>query len=100
MFLAGMTVDLKEFARIGKSLGLVSFFNVSIAFMAGYLIGLLFHQSVIVSLFLGAALTATSVSISVRTLMDLKKLESKIGTTIIDLASSLSWQSNTRRHPF
>ncbi len=86
LFLAGLEIDTKRLKSVGKVVVVDSIFDVVFAFLLGYSIGLLFHMPHLSALFLGGILTATSVGITTRTLMDIGKLDTKAGTTIIGVA--------------
>ncbi|HET6453422.1 MAG TPA: cation:proton antiporter [Armatimonadota bacterium] len=90
LFEVGLDSDLEEFLRVGPSAFLVATIGVIGPFAAGYLVSsLVFHVSTIVSVFIGATLTATSVGITARTLSDLNQLHTKeakiiLGAAVID----------------
>lgn len=90
LFEVGLDSDLEEFLRVGPSALLVATVGVIGPFVAGYLVAsLVFHISTIVSIFIGATLTATSVGITARTLSDLNQLGTKeakiiLGAAVID----------------
>ncbi|MHB0998044.1 MAG: cation:proton antiporter [Armatimonadota bacterium] len=90
LFEIGLESDLEEFLRVGPSAILVAIVGVIFPFLFGYLASYyLFHISNIVSIFIGATLTATSVGITARTLTDLGQLrtpEAKIilGAAVVD----------------
>jgi len=52
-------------------------------FIAGFLIAQQFFSDINISLIIGTALAATSVSVSARTLMDLKYLTTTVGATVL-----------------
>ena len=93
LFTAGMGTDLRELKSAGKAGFLVALCGVLIpmamgtafgwlAGKAGWLTGNTFLEN----LFLGTVLTATSVSITVETLKELGRLDSKVGGTILAAA--------------
>lgn len=86
LFLAGMGIDLKKIQEVGRVVIVDSIFDVFFAFLLGYIIGLLFGMPQISALFIGGILTATSVGITTRTLMDLGKLNTRAGATILGVA--------------
>ncbi len=86
LFLAGVSIDAERLKSVGSVVLVDSFFDVIFAFSLGYLIGLLFGLSQMTALFLGGILTATSVGITTRTLMDIGKLDTKAGMTILGVA--------------
>ncbi|UCE20604.1 MAG: cation:proton antiporter [Gemmatimonadota bacterium] len=95
LFSAGyMEVDLKRLIRMEKESLIVALPGVAVAFMAGFLIGNSFGYGFIGNLFLGLALSITSIGVTVRTLMDLGRLQTDygmiiLGTAIIDDILSL-----------
>jgi len=60
--------------------------GIIVPFFTGFILSKLFHYPTLTSLFVGAIFTATSISISVVTLMDLDKLKSIEGRCIINSA--------------
>ncbi|ADT84924.1 cation:proton antiporter [Thermococcus barophilus] len=85
LFLAGLESDLGEFKRVGKPSMFVAGVGVAVAFAFGFLVSLPFvelHEA----LLYGAIMTPTSVSITVRVLMELRRLRTKEGTTILAAA--------------
>lgn len=85
LFLAGIESDLTEFKRVGKPSISVAGVGVVFAFIFGFLVAypfVEFHEA----LLYGAIMTPTSVSITVRVLMELRKLRSTEGTTILAAA--------------
>ncbi|NJE25333.1 cation:proton antiporter [Thermococcus sp. MV5] len=85
LFLAGIESDLTEFKRVGKPSTLVAGIGVAFAFILGFLVAypfVEFHEA----LLYGAIMTPTSVSITVKVLMELRKLRTREGTTILAAA--------------
>ena len=70
----GMEMDLKELGKVGKASLLVAIAGVVVPFAAGTGVGLLFGESTNTAVFIGAALTATSVGITARVFGDLRAL--------------------------
>lgn len=87
LFLAGLETDLHTFARAGKVSFLVAVGGVILPFGFGFGLSMLFAPgNVNRAMIVGTILTATSVSISVMSLMGIKKLQSPEGTTILTSA--------------
>ena len=86
MFVAGMETDLQEMRRVGKTAFWAAFGGVVLPLVGGALAAHLFGYGCSEGFFMGAVLTATSVSISAQTLMELKSLRSKEGSTILGAA--------------
>lgn len=86
MFISGLTMNIQKFKDIEKSSTFVAIGGVVIPFLLGYLCGILFGFTLGDSIIIGLILTATSVGITVRTLMDLHILDSHPGAVIIGSA--------------
>src|SRR6267143_1834543 len=86
MFVAGMETDLQEMRRVGKTAFWAAFGGVVLPLVGGALAAYLFGYGWGEGFFMGAVLTATSVSISAQTLMELKSLRSREGSTILGAA--------------
>jgi Kef-type K+ transport system membrane component KefB len=89
LFQVGLEMDLGEMAKVGKPALLVALIGVLVPFAAGFGVACAFGESGEISLFIGAALTATSVGITARVLGDLRALalrESRIvlGAAVAD----------------
>ncbi|NJE76748.1 cation:proton antiporter [Thermococcus sp. ES12] len=86
LFLAGLETDIEEFKHVGVSAFIVAVLGVMIPFVLGYIAALAWGYSDIQALFLGGILTATSVGLTTSILMEMKKLRSRVGTTILAAA--------------
>lgn len=86
MFLAGLESDLAILEKLWKPSFLVATFGMVVPIVIAYLTGIAFKFSQTESLFLGITFAATSVSISVAVLQEMKKLETKEGMTILGAA--------------
>ena len=86
MFLAGLKSDLAILKKLWKPSFLVATFGMVVPIVIAYLTGIAFKFSQTESLFLGITFAATSVSISVAVLQEMKKLETKEGMTILGAA--------------
>ena len=86
MFVAGMETDLTEMRRVGKVAFSAAAGGVVLPFILGIVGGRSFGFSWVESIFIGTVLTATSVSISAQTLMELGALRSREGTAILGAA--------------
>ncbi len=92
MFSAGMDTDLRELKQTGKASFIIALLGVIVPLAGGFFVGFLFNDAnadglaVLENIFLGVVLTATSVSITVETLKELGKLNTKAGNTILGAA--------------
>lgn len=93
MFSAGMGTDIQDLKHSGGSGFLVALLGVlvplamgtGLAWVAGHT-GLVPDNGFLEDVFVGTILTATSVSITVETLKELGKLDTKVGNTILAAA--------------
>ncbi|UCH42941.1 MAG: cation:proton antiporter [Dehalococcoidales bacterium] len=85
LFVAGLETDVRAFLRHGITGTLVAFGGVIVPFGLGYFAAMKFfpHLGMVAWLFMGATLTATSIGITVRILMDMKRLNTREGTIIL-----------------
>ena len=74
LFQVGLEMDLGEMAKVGKPALFVAIIGVAVPFAAGFGVAASFGEDAKVALFIGAALTATSVGITARVLGDLRAL--------------------------
>ncbi len=94
MFSAGLETDLNKVKSIGKPAIIITMAGVLVPLGLGFVVATLCNggfseltrANVVTNLFYGCILTATSVSVSVATLKELGKLDTKVGTTIITAA--------------
>ncbi|MGQ9788370.1 MAG: cation:proton antiporter [Candidatus Hadarchaeaceae archaeon] len=86
MFLAGLSIEVDEFRRSGRPSAIVAATGVVMAFMLGFGSASLFGWTPLEAGFAGGVLVATSVGITVRTLMELHVLHTRVGLTILGAA--------------
>ena len=86
LFLAGLETDIEEFKHVGVPAFIVASLGVLVPFVLGYLAAVAWGYSDVQSLFLGGVLTATSVGLTTSILMEMKKLRTRVGTTILAAA--------------
>lgn len=86
MFLAGLDTNLHEMRSVGKQSFLIALGGVLVPLVGGILTTLAFYHDFRQALFVGTILTATSVSITVQTLLELGKLKTPEGNAIIAAA--------------
>lgn len=86
MFVAGLETDVKGVLKVGNNAFWAAAGGVVLPFGAGAWFSRAMGFSFNESMFIGAILTATSVSITAQTLMELGALKSKEGSTILGAA--------------
>ena len=93
MFSAGMGTDIQELKHSGKAGFLVALLGVLVPLALGTglavfaaRVGMIVYSGFLEAVCIGTVLTATSVSITVETLKELGKLETKVGNTILAAA--------------
>jgi len=86
LFLAGLETDVEEFRRVGGPSFVIAFLGVLVPFLLGYYAALRWGYPKMEALFLGGVMTATSVSLTANVLLEMKKLRSKVGSTILAAA--------------
>lgn len=79
MFLAGLETDLRLIRKVAGPSVLVSVVGAAVSFALGYGVGLLFGLSSTASLFLGAALSTSSIVVTARVLGDYGMMNSEVG---------------------
>ncbi len=86
LFLIGLETDIRRLLSVGGSSMAVALVGVAVPFAAGYGVGMWLDYPTTVSVFLGAALTATSVGITARVLSDLGQLRTDESQVILGAA--------------
>jgi Kef-type K+ transport system membrane component KefB len=86
LFLIGLETDVSTLISVGPAAAAVAIVGVVLPLIGGTAIGVMLGYSSAVALFLGAALTATSVGITARVLSDLGHLKSNEGQVIVGAA--------------
>lgn len=95
MFTAGMETDIVELKKTGKASFLIALLGVLVPLGGGFLLAKAFNigasdnlptSSTLQHVFIGIILTATSVSITVETLKELGKLNTRAGNAILGAA--------------
>ena len=86
LFLAGLSIDVEEFKAEGRASAIVAASGVIMAFILGFTVATLYGWSSMQAAFVGGVLVATSVGITVRTLMDINRLHTRVGMTILGAA--------------
>lgn len=86
LFIIGLETDLKKLMEVGGPATAVAVVGVALPFAGGVLLGMSLGMRMMVSVFLGAALTATSVGITARVLSDLGHLQDDESQVILGAA--------------
>lgn len=89
LFLIGLETDLSKLLAVGGPAAAVAIVGVGLPFFGGFGLGVWLDLPSMVSVFLGAALTATSVGITARVLSDLGHLQDResqvvLGAAVVD----------------
>src|SRR5881628_239520 len=86
LFEIGLESDLQSFLKVGWSAAAVALLGVVTPFLLGYALALALHMTQFQAVFIGVALTPTSVAIPVRVLHDLGRLATTEGNIILGAA--------------
>ena len=86
LFISGLEISISKIKKMSKTSPFVAWGGVIFPFLFGFLTGVFFGLSMAESIIIGLILTATSVGVTVRTLMDLNVLDTDIGATILSSA--------------
>lgn len=89
LFTVGLETKVTDLTSVGKAALLVAIMGVVVPFIVGYLFITLTDGDLYSSLFMGAAMVATSVGITARVIKDMKLMDAKesriiIGAAVID----------------
>lgn len=86
LFISGLETSISKLKKTRKSSTFVAVGGVIVPLFLGFLSGYLFGYSISDSIIVGLILTATSVGVTVRTLMDLHVIHTDASTTILSAA--------------
>ena len=86
LFKVGLEVKASEFMKVGKTAGLVASLGVLVPLACGWLLGLAWNHSQIESIFIGAAMVATSVGITAEVLAAKGLLQARASRIILAAA--------------
>lgn len=86
MFSAGLETNLEEFKKAGFTSFIIAVAGIILPLILGTLGAYLFFNNLNENIFIGVILTATSVSITVETLKELGKLNTRSGINILGAA--------------
>src|SRR5499433_4048451 len=86
LFRVGLEVKASEFIRVGYPAALIALLGVILPFIAGWLLAIAFHHDAIESVFVGAAMVATSVGITAQFLASKGLLQARASRIILAAA--------------
>jgi Kef-type K+ transport system membrane component KefB len=86
LFIVGLETRPSGLWRVGRQAGAVALLGIAVPFGLGFLTLHLLHRSPVEALFVGAALTATSVGITARVLSDLGYTGTRVARVILGAA--------------
>ena len=86
LFEIGLHTDLKSLMKVGSEALTVALVGVALPFGFGYGVAMLLGLATVPAIVCGAALTATSIGISARTLSDLSQLDTAEGQIVLGAA--------------
>lgn len=91
MFTAGLETDIDQLKKNGKASFIIAVLGVIIPLAGGFFIASIFNRgndvnTILQNVFIGIILTATSVSITVETLKEMGKLNTRAGNAILGAA--------------
>ncbi|MDM0675258.1 cation:proton antiporter [Clostridium perfringens] len=91
MFTAGLETDINQLKKTGKASFIIAVLGVIIPLAVGFFIASIFNKgndvnTILQNVFIGIILTATSVSITVETLKEMGKLNTREGNAILGAA--------------
>lgn len=94
MFTAGLETDMQEMKKAGKTCFIIALIGVIVPLIGGFALASVFNTQpndakcslFLQNVFIGVILTATSVSITVETLKELGKLNTRAGNAILGAA--------------
>lgn len=91
MFTAGLETDINQLKKTGKASFIIAVLGVIIPLAGGFFIASIFNKgndvnTILQNVFIGIILTATSVSITVETLKEMGKLNTRSGNAILGAA--------------
>lgn len=87
VFLAGLELYLPELIKAGKGAVVTGSLGFALTLGLGFVLALFFAFETKQALFLGLMLAPTSIGISAQTLIELKVLRGKVGTTLLGAAA-------------
>lgn len=87
LFEVGLEADIHMLVRVGLASALVALLGAALPFAGGFILSYyVFDMTLLSSLFIGGALTATSIGITVKVLSDLGKSKAKFAQIVLGAA--------------
>jgi Kef-type K+ transport system membrane component KefB len=86
LFIAGLDLHLSDLVKSGKTAAMAGSLGFVLTLGMGYILARFFSFDTPEALFVGLILAPTSIGISAQTLMELKVLRTKVGTTLLGAA--------------
>ncbi len=87
LFEVGLETDIGRLVKAGSSAALVALSGFILPFVLGFVLSFyVFNLSLLVSLFIGGTLTATSIGITARVLSDMGRIHSQEGQVVLGAA--------------
>ncbi len=86
LFIAGLEIDLGIMKNVGVASFFIALLGVLVPLGAGTAVFLALGEDFHAALFVGSILTATSIGLTLRTLMDLDRFRTRAGVTIVTAA--------------
>ncbi|MGF3554991.1 MAG: cation:proton antiporter [Thermoplasmatota archaeon] len=86
LFISGLETSLSKLKKTGKAASFSAISGVILPLLLGISVGIFFNFPLQDCIVIGLILTATSVGITVRTLLDIHVLDTDVGTTILGAA--------------
>jgi len=87
VILAGFEIDIEELRKSIKGRSFwIALLGFIVPMLSGFIIGAIFQLQIMLSIFLSLCISITALPVSIRILMDLKKLKSDVGQKIISAA--------------
>ncbi|MCJ2513835.1 MAG: cation:proton antiporter [Candidatus Thermoplasmatota archaeon] len=86
LFVSGLETRISKIREMGKSSTFVAIGGIIVPLMLGIITGIMFNFSIQESIVIGLILIATSVGVTVRSLLDLHVLDTNVGNTILGAA--------------
>jgi Na+:H+ antiporter len=86
LFMAGLEIDIDLLKKTGVAAFVVASLGVMVPMIGGALAFSALGKSLHTAIFIGAIMTATSIGLTLRTLLDIGKFRTRAGTTIVGAA--------------